>query len=66
MLDKYIKVNDRQIICGQTSTGIWYCKELPSNNTGELNTLIGEVNNILNGYNNNGNGKKEKKTIKSG
>ena len=52
MLDKYVKINDRQIICGQTSTGIWYCKELPANTTLELKLLIGEINSILNEYNN--------------
>lgn len=61
MLDKYVKINDRQIICGQTSTGIWYCKELPANSTSELKTLIGDVNTILNDYNNKSK-KNEKKT----
>jgi len=48
MLDKYIKINDKQIIAGQTSAGIWYCKELPANTTEELETLIGKINIILN------------------
>lgn len=51
MLDKYIKVNEKQIVCGQTSSGVWYCKELPANDTKELDKLIGEVNSILNKYN---------------
>ena len=55
MLDKYIKINDKQIIAGQTSSGIWYCKELPANTPEELETLIGKINNIFNEYN-----KKEK------
>ena len=48
VLDKYIKINDKQIVAGQTSAGIWYCKELPANTTKELKTLIGEINSILN------------------
>ena len=51
MLDRYIKISEKQIICGQTSSGIWYCKELPAENTEKLNILIGEVNGILNKYN---------------
>ena len=51
MLDKYIKINEAMIICGQTSGGLWYCKELPANDTKELDQLIGEVNKILNKYN---------------
>lgn len=51
MLDKYIQIKDRQIICGQNAGGMWYCKELPADNTCELNKLIGEVNSILNTFN---------------
>ena len=52
MLDiKYMKISEKQITCGQTSGGIWYCKELPAENTKTLNILIGEVNGILNKYN---------------
>jgi hypothetical protein len=51
MLDKYIKINDKQIIAGQNSSGIWYCKELPANTTTELDGLINIVNSILNKYN---------------
>lgn len=51
MLDRYYKITEKQIICGQSSNGNWYCKELPANNTIELRVLIGEVNKILNEYN---------------
>jgi len=48
VLDKYIKINDKQIVVGQTASGIWYCKELPANTTDELEILIGKINKILN------------------
>ena len=51
MLDKYIKINERVIISGQTSTGIWYCKELPAKDPKEADLLIGEMNRIYNTYN---------------
>ena len=51
MFEKYIVVNEAKIICGQTASGTWYCKELPANNTKELDPLINEVNTILNKYN---------------
>lgn len=63
MLDKYIQIKDRQIICGQTSSGVWYCKELPADNPKELKTLIGELNRIFNEYNKQ-NGKERKVTPK--
>lgn len=58
MLDKnqYIRIDEAKIICGQTSGGVWYCKELPASTTGEIDTLIGEINIILNKYNNTGKG----------
>lgn len=52
MLDRYIQITDKQIIAGQTAAGVWYCKELPANTTAELKILVGEVNKILNDYNN--------------
>lgn len=48
VLDKYIKINEKQIIAGQTAAGVWYCKELPANTTKELRNLISEINIILN------------------
>jgi hypothetical protein len=51
MLDRYIKINEAKIVCGQNSGGVWYCKELPAEDVGELNRLIGEINLILNHYN---------------
>ena len=51
MFEKYIVINETKIICGQTGSGTWYCKELPANNTKELDGLIAEVNGIMNKYN---------------
>lgn len=51
MFDKYIKINEKRITAGQTSTGVWYCKELIAETPTELKQLIGEINNILNEYN---------------
>jgi len=51
MFEKYISIKESKILCGQTSSGIWYCKELPAETTSELKVLIGEVNVILNTYN---------------
>jgi len=51
MFDKYIKINEKRIIAGQTSSGVWYCKELIAETTEELKTMIGEVNTILNTFN---------------
>lgn len=53
MLDRYIQIKERMIICGQNSAGFWYCKELPANSTGELSDLINTVNSILNKFNEN-------------
>jgi hypothetical protein len=63
MLDKYIKINDKQIIAGQNSSGIWYCKELPANTTSELDNSINIVNSILNKYNSEVEIKKKLKTM---
>jgi hypothetical protein len=51
MFEKYIVINEAKIICGQTGSGTWYCKELPAKNTNEMDALICEVNSILNKYN---------------
>ena len=51
MFEKFKIINEAKIICGQTSSGTWYCKELPANNTKELDHLISEINSILNKYN---------------
>lgn len=51
MLDKYIKVNEKKILAGQNSSGMWLCKELAADNTKELKTLILDVNKILNEVN---------------
>lgn len=57
MFEKYITIKESKIIAKQTSSGIWYCSELPADTTQELDLLINDVNGILNKYNNN---KKEK------
>jgi len=51
MLDRYIVVKDKDILVGQTSKGSWYCKELPCKDIGEMELLIGEVNRVLNIFN---------------
>lgn len=51
MFEKYIMIRDSKIICGQNNSGVWYCKELPADNTKEMDNLINEVNAILNKYN---------------
>jgi len=51
MFEKYIMIKDTKIVCGQNAGGTWYCKELPAENTQELDLLIGDVNGILNKYN---------------
>lgn len=55
MLDKYITIKEKTIVAGQSAAGTWYIKELPAENTKELEKLIGECNRICNKYN-----KKEK------
>jgi len=52
MLDKFINIKDKKITVGQTSSGYWYCKEADAENTQELKNLIGDINAILNEYNN--------------
>lgn len=59
MFEKFISIKESKIIAKQTSTGIWYCSELPADNVKELDALIGEVNKVLNKYNKKG---VEKKT----
>lgn len=49
-----VMIKDTKIICGQNAGGVWYCKELPAENTRELDILINDVNSILNKYNKNG------------
>jgi len=53
MFEKYISIKESNIVAKQTSGGVWYCSELPARTTIELDGLIGEVNKILNKYNNN-------------
>ena len=58
MFEKYITIKESKIVAKQTSSGIWYCSELPVDTVYELDNLIGEVNTVLNKYNN---GKEKKK-----
>lgn len=51
MFEKYITIKESNIVAKQTASGTWYCSELPARTTKELDVLIGEVNNILNKYN---------------
>ena len=60
MFEKYITIKETNIIVRQSSSGMWYCSELPAHTTVELDSLIGEVNKILNSYN--ADVKKTKKT----
>jgi len=64
MLDKnitrYTTINEKQIILGQTSSGVWYCKELPCNTCEEADVNIGKINSVLNKYNN----QMKEKTVK--
>ena len=52
MFEKYITIKESKIIAKQTSSGVWYCSELPADTTQELDLLINDVNRILNKYNN--------------
>ena len=63
MFDKYVKVNEKRIVAGQTSNGIWYCKEVIAETPKELETVISEVNKILNEYNAVKNNEKKTKTV---
>ena len=56
-------IKDVNIVAKQTSGGIWYCSELPVKTVKELDLLIGEVNSVLNKYNNE-NGKIKKIGVK--
>jgi len=51
MFEKYISIKESNILAKQTASGIWYCSELPARTTKELDVLIGEINKILNKYN---------------
>lgn len=48
VLDKYIKINDRQIISGQDKDKLWFCKEFPADTTKEVKDIITELNKIYN------------------
>jgi len=52
MFEKYIMIKDTKIEAKQTSNGIWYCSNLPADDVKTLDVLIGEVNQVLNKYNN--------------
>jgi len=61
MLDRYIKVNEKKIVAGQTAAGVWYCKELVAETPSHLKQLVADVNNILNEYNAESKNEKPKK-----
>lgn len=52
MLDKFINIRDKLIICGQNNSGMWYCKEVSADTTQELKIIINDINNLLNEFNN--------------
>jgi len=52
MFDKYVKVNEKKIVAGQTSAGVWYCKEVVCETSEELKKMIADINSILNSFNN--------------
>ena len=51
MLDIYKTINEKMIILGQTSSGVWYCKELRCDCVKQAEKRIGEINRVLNRYN---------------
>ena len=65
MFEKYITIKETNIVVRQSSSGMWYCSELPAHTTIELDDLIGEVNKILNRYNTNVKKPKKVKETKS-
>ena len=56
MFDKYISVEENGK-AGQTSNGIWYCKEIPFKDDVDLKDKITRINKVLNEVNKDG-GKK--------
>jgi len=57
MLNKYITIESEKIEARQNADGTWVCSKVKVNSVKELDIMIGEVNIVLNKYNNN---KKEK------
>ena len=51
VLDKYITIKEKDIACGQTSSGFWYCKELRAENPEEAGQLMKDINKELNEVN---------------
>ena len=51
MLDKYIKIEIEKYRVKQNSDGTWICSDLKANTIKELDISIGEVNKVLNKYN---------------
>jgi len=58
-INKYITVEENGK-AGQTSNGVWYCKEIPFSDDKDLEDKITRINKVLNKFNN-GKEKKEKK-----
>jgi len=63
MLDsiKYIKVEVEKYRVKQNSDGTWICIDLKANTIKELDTSIGQVNQVLNRYNKNEDATKKQK-----
>ena len=53
MLDKYIKIEEKDVVVGQDGkTGLWYCKELRTKTVKEAGIKMLEMNVELNKANN--------------
>ena len=51
MLDTYKMIQEKDVMVGQTSAGVWYCKELHASDPREAGKLMGEMNRELNKVN---------------
>ena len=58
MFDKYIAIEENGK-AGQTSSGLWYCKEIPFKDDKDLLDKITRINKVLNEVNSNGKKKKD-------
>ena len=53
MFDRYIAIEENGK-AGQTSSGLWYCKEIPFKDDVDLKDKITRINKVLNEVNQNG------------
>lgn len=51
MLDKYIVIEEKDIVVGQNASGIWYCKELKAKTIEEAGNMMIDMNRKLNSAN---------------